>query len=152
MSKIAYWFATFFGAGLSPKAPGTVGSLASLLIWGPMVFMQIPWFIRLFTVALVFFIGLWACKLSLAYFDAKDPQPIVIDEVAGQGLALIFCPPSFLAIVIGFLLFRFFDITKVWPVSWADEKLSGPMGIMLDDILAAVYALFIMFLVFVVMA
>lgn len=147
-SSFAYWLATFFGAGLSPKAPGSVGSLASLVIWAPLVLLQISWQAHLATVIIVYVIGLWACQACAHFFSGKDPQAIVIDEVAGQGLALILCPPNIWAIGLGLLLFRFFDISKIWPASYVDKKINGPTGIMLDDIVAGAYAFVLMQLIF----
>lgn len=141
MRRVSFWVATFGGVGLTPFAPGTFGSLASLLIWGPLAYYNVSWLLRLAIVAAIFAIGLWSCTFSSMYFSEEDPQAIVIDEVAGQGLALIFCPPSVLLVVLGFIYFRIFDIKKPWPVSWADKSLGGPMGIMLDDIFAGLYAL-----------
>lgn len=143
MRRTAYWVATFFGTGLSLYMPGTVGSLASLIIWAPMVLAEIHPTLRLVAALAVFLVGLWSCHASSSFFQAKDPQAIVIDEVAGQGLALALCPPSWSAILLCFFLFRFFDITKIWPASWADKQLHGPLGIMLDDIVAGLYTVLV---------
>jgi phosphatidylglycerophosphatase A len=75
----------------------------------------------------------------------KDPSAIVIDEVAGQWLVLLGAAPNPLSYVLAFVLFRVFDIWKPWPVSWADRRLAGGLGIMLDDLLAAVYAVLALF-------
>lgn len=138
---MAYWIAVLGGAGLIGRAPGTWGSLASLLLWAPMVFAEVPWPLRLLAVGLVFWLGYWATKRALPRFSNTDPQAIVIDEAAGLGLALCVCKPTLLFLVLGFALFRLFDIAKPWPVSWADRKVKGAFGIMLDDILAGAYAL-----------
>jgi phosphatidylglycerophosphatase A len=138
---VAYWIAVLGGAGLVSRAPGTVGSLASLLLWAPMVMLQVAWPIRLAAVLAVFLLGWWASQHSLKRFRSEDPQAIVIDETAGLGLSLCLCGPSWLMLVLGIALFRFFDIFKPWPVSWADRNVKGSLGIMLDDILAGAYAL-----------
>ncbi len=144
MKRLWYWVSVFGGSGLSPKAPGTAGSLASLLIWAPLVLLDVSWVWRLVLVVFVFFIGTYAISKSLSYYHDDDPKEVVIDEVAGQGLALLLCGPSILTIIAGFLLFRFFDIVKPWPVGWVDQKLKGPWGIMLDDIVAGIYALIVL--------
>ena len=85
-------------------------------------------------------INKWACEKALPRFSDKDPKQIVIDEVAGQGLALLFCGPTALNIALGFALFRLFDIWKPWPIRVIDDKLSGSAGIMLDDLVAGIFA------------
>lgn len=91
-------------------------------------------------------VGIWAIRTSLPFFDGEDPQKIVIDEVCGLGLTLCFCSASWLHLVLGFLLFRLFDIVKPWPVSWADQKIKGAWGIMLDDLLAGLYAALVLWI------
>jgi phosphatidylglycerophosphatase A len=135
--------ATWFGVGLSPLAPGTCGSLAAL---------PIAWAIRTISGAtglagglvLVFSAGIWAADAAAKASGAQDPAAVVVDEVAGQWLVLLLAPFDPLAWAFGFLLFRLFDIWKPWPVRWADRHVKGGLGIMLDDILAAGYALMIL--------
>jgi phosphatidylglycerophosphatase A len=131
---------TWFGAGLSPRAPGTIGSLAGL----PFIFL----FKSLggnsphlgFTIFVVF-LGWWAAEKYIKEKGGNDPQEVVIDEVAGLSIALLFAPLSWLSFFVGFALFRFFDILKPWPVSWADQKIKGGLGVMLDDVIAGLMAL-----------
>ncbi len=132
--------ATWFGSGLSPTAPGTVGSLASLVLWAPLVLLEAPSWARLLAVVVVFVVGVVASDRVCAV-RGEDPQIIVIDEVAGMGITLLCVGPSVAALVVGFACFRLFDISKPWPVSWADQKIHGGLGVMLDDVLAGVYAL-----------
>lgn len=136
-----FWLGTFFGAGLAPKAPGTVGSAASLVLWAPVVLLGVPWWARLGLVALVFVVGIPACARTAAVVGREDPKEAVIDEVAGQGLTLLLCGahPAFL--FAGFALFRFFDVVKPWPVRWFDRNVHGGLGVMLDDVVAGVLAL-----------
>jgi phosphatidylglycerophosphatase A len=134
--------ATWFGAGLSPKAPGTVGSAASLVLWAPMVLLDTPILARLFAVLAVFAVGV-AASQKVVDVRGEDPQIVVIDEVAGMGVTLLLAPASPWSLVVGFVLFRIFDITKPWPVSWADQRVGGGLGVMLDDIVAGVYALLV---------
>jgi phosphatidylglycerophosphatase A len=129
---------TFFGVGRSPVAPGTAASIVALpLAWliqrycGPYI---------LAAAALVAFgIGVWSTGLYARTTGKDDPSECVIDEVAGQWLACAFAPLSLPGYGIAFALFRLFDITKLWPVSWG-EKQSGGMGIMLDDMIAGAMA------------
>jgi len=147
MSRI---IATFFGVGLIPFAPGTFGSLAALpFAYGLHYLGGFP-ALLVATVA-VYFIGLWATTEATKGKDDHDPSEIVIDEVCGQWTALlavsaglwfagvpthIFPYPGW---VSAFLLFRLFDIWKPWLVGWADRK-STPTGVMLDDVIAGIFA------------
>ena len=131
--------ATWFGSGLLPKAPGTWGSLAAL---------PFAWAIQsnggqgalLVAAAVIFFIGWWAADRFARETGIKDPSVVVIDEVAGQWLALAFVPMTAWSYLAGFALFRAADIFKPWPASLADRRLGGGFGIMLDDIIAGAYA------------
>jgi phosphatidylglycerophosphatase A len=137
--------ATFFGSGLSPKAPGTMGSLASLVLWGPLVAMHVPWWMRFVATAAIFLVGTWAAAAIVRARGREDPQIVVVDEVAGMGVTLLVAgwwgAPTWLTLALGFGLFRLFDIWKPWPVRVADRKVKGGFGVMLDDVLAGGYAL-----------
>lgn len=131
--------ATWFGTGLLPRMPGTWASLAALpFAWviarelGPVGLGA--------AAVLAFLLGWWACRVLAAKGLDGDPGIVVIDEVAGQWLALVAVAPTPLGYVTGFALFRFFDILKPWPVDWAERRVTGPLGIMLDDVLAGLYA------------
>jgi phosphatidylglycerophosphatase A len=131
---------SWFGCGFSPVAPGTVGSLGAFPLG-----LAIHWSFgreSLIVSAIVLFLVGWAVAAAHLREDAhgKDPQWIVIDEVAGQWLALAAVPLHPLDCILAFVLFRLFDIAKPWPVSWADRDVGGPLGIMLDDLLAGLYA------------
>lgn len=145
--RLAKLIATFFGVGLVPMAPGTAGSLAALplayLIHAGAGHMGL-----LVAGVAVFFVGWWASAVYAASRGVEDPGEIVIDEVAGLWLllsALKLTPESYL---VGFLLFRFFDIVKPWPVSLADRRVKGGIGIMLDDMLAGFYPVFLFLLAY----
>ncbi len=136
-----YWLATWFHSGLAPKAPGTFGTLAAL---------PFAWVIReaygewnLFYASFVlFFIGWWVSAEYVKKIGREDPKEVVIDEVVGMWLVISACQTSNINIlIIVFLLFRLFDIWKPWPISWVDRKVKGGLGIMLDDILAAAFAI-----------
>jgi phosphatidylglycerophosphatase A len=131
---------TWFGAGLSPKAPGTVGSIASLVLWAPLVLLDTAWWLRLAVTALVFVVGVVASE-AMVCVRGEDPQLVVIDEVAGMGVTLLIAGAGWPQLVLGLLCFRLFDIWKPWPVRVADDKVGGGFGVMLDDILAGFYAL-----------
>lgn len=131
---------TWFGCGNLPGAPGTWGSLAALPFAWVMAGTIGPWGL-LIAASVAFIAGIWASGRYSAAAGIKDPQSIVIDEVAGQWLALVFVPLTPIAYFCAFLLFRLCDIFKPWPANWADRRLSGGLGIMLDDMIAGAYAL-----------
>lgn len=137
--------ATWFGAGLLPKGPGTWGSAAALpFAWGltaaggPRLLLA--------AAALCFAVGWWASAVYVRLTGAEDPGEVVIDEVAGQWLTLAAAPLEPLSYLAGFALFRLFDIWKPWPVRLADRSVGGGLGIMLDDVVAGLYALAVMIL------
>jgi len=132
--------ATWFGSGLAPRAPGTMGSLAALpfawaiLAWGG------GWPSLAVAVLAVTLAGLWATAVVLRASGIKDPSFVVVDEVAGQWIALLPAGLDPLLFAAGFVLFRLFDIWKPWPVGWADRDLPGAFGVMADDLLAGALA------------
>jgi phosphatidylglycerophosphatase A len=131
--------ATWFGAGKLPKAPGTWGSLAALpFAWVIRVELGM-WALAAATV-LIFAIGCWAAGAHARSHGGEDPGEVVIDEVAGQWLTLLPVAADPILYLAGFILFRIFDVWKPWPVRWADRAIGGGFGIMLDDVLAALYA------------
>ncbi len=132
--------ATVGGVGLLPRAPGTWGSLAAL---------PVAWFVldgfgpfALAILALLtFLLGWWASERVVRRAGEKDPGSIVIDEFAGQLIALVPAAAELWQFALAFVLFRLADIAKPWPVSWADREIEGGLGVMTDDVLAGVYAL-----------
>lgn len=146
MRKVWLVIATFFGSGLSPLAPGTCGSLATmLLVYFIEPYWQAPLTIQLIVIALVFIVGIPAAGEAEKYFNKKDPGACNIDEVAGQMISLLLVPHKISFYIAGFFLFRFFDILKPFPIRRL-EKIPGGLGIMLDDIMAGLYALALMHL------
>lgn len=135
----AGWLATGLGAGLSPWAPGTVGTLVALLPWLWLRQLDPPFY--LVALLLGFLIGTLAADWAIRRLDREDPGVVVIDEWLGLWIALFAAPPGWPWVLAGFVLFRLFDILKPWPVSWADRRLKGGLGTMLDDVLAGLYAL-----------
>ena len=132
--------ATWFGSGRLPGAPGTWGSLAALPCAALLVWLG-GWLLLLIATVAVFALGVWASERHARQLRRKDPGEIVVDEVAGQWLVLLPLPLDPLAYLLGFIAFRAFDIGKPWPVSLADRAVAGGLGIMLDDVVAAAYAL-----------
>lgn len=136
----AVMIATWFGAGLLPRAPGTWGSLAALPFAWPIHAAFGRWGLIL-AAGILFLIGIWAAGVYVVRGGDEDPGPVVVDEVVGQWLALAAVThPSAAAYAIGFLLFRAVDTLKPWPVSWADRQLKGGFGAMFDDALAGAIA------------
>ena len=136
---------TWFYVGKSRYAPGTVGSLATL---------PVAYFLNshlgsgsvVAFVVLVSLLGIVASEKFSEILGVKDPGMIVIDEVAGQSLTLVFAGINLYLYLIGFALFRVLDILKPWPVSWADQKVPGGLGIMLDDLIAGFIGMILVFL------
>jgi phosphatidylglycerophosphatase A len=131
-----------FGTGLAPKAPGTVGSLPGVLLAWLTLPLAMEWRIG---VAVGFIVlGIWICGESARRIGVHDHPGIVWDEIAGMYLALLVVPPQIVLWALGFGLFRLFDIWKPWPIRDLDHRLAGGTGIMLDDLVAALYAASIM--------
>jgi len=130
---------TWGGAGLLPVAPGTWGSLAALPVGLGIVWLAGPWGLSV-AVIVAFVAGLWATSRYLEATGEPDPGAVVIDEVAGQWLALLPVCLDLRFVPIAFVAFRLADILKPWPASWADRRLKGAMGVMADDVAAGVYA------------
>ncbi|MCY4421206.1 MAG: phosphatidylglycerophosphatase A [Gammaproteobacteria bacterium] len=139
VSSPIHLFSFGFGAGLSPVAPGTVGTLVGLAAYlalvplGPAAYTAV--------VVLVFLAGCWTCGQTASALGVHDHPGIVADEIVGYLITMWYVPFQWYWILAGFILFRIFDIWKPWPVSWADRDVAGGFGIMLDDVLAALYAM-----------
>lgn len=130
--------ATWFYSGLLPKAPGTWGSLAALpFAYGLQYLGGVP--LLILGTVVVFGIGVWASSVFEKQAGVEDPGAVVVDEVAGQWMVLIPAGLDPILYLIGFVLFRIVDIFKPWPACLADQKVHGGLGIMLDDVVAAVY-------------
>ncbi len=137
----AGWIASGFGSGLSPFASGTAGSAAALLPWLLLRELPMPWVLGV--IVLAFLVGVWASNIVIGRLHISDPGVIVWDEFVGQWitlLPLLVWPAHWVWIVVGFFLFRLFDVWKPWPCSWADRRVKGGVGVMLDDALAGGYA------------
>lgn len=135
----AHLISTWFGCGLLPKAPGTWGSLGALPCGALIAWLGGPWLL-LAASGLVLALGLWSSARTAKALGSHDPGPVVVDEVVGQWLALLPVSQAYLFYLPAFIAFRVFDILKPWPASWADKRLPGAWGIMMDDVFAGLYA------------
>lgn len=136
MTRLAVAVATAGGAGYSPFAPGTAGSLVGLLIYLPTRTWPPVWQVTLLLAITV--VGVWAATVAARHFGREDPGHVVIDEVAGQLLTLLFTGVSLTGAIVGFFVFRVFDIIKPPPVDKL-ERLPHGYGIMADDLMAGLY-------------
>jgi phosphatidylglycerophosphatase A len=128
-----------FGSGLSPKAPGTAGTLAAVpFLWG---LNQLSLYTYLGVTLVAFLLGVWLCERCSRWLGVHDHGGIVWDEFVGFWIACIALPPGWLWLLAAFALFRFFDALKPWPISWLDKNLHGGFGIMVDDVAAGVASL-----------
>jgi len=136
MRFVALALATSAGVGYIPFAPGTFGSLVGLLLW---------WLVpsnvlfQLALIAILFVAGSWSGSVAERHFGSTDPGPVVIDEVLGMLITLFLNPVTWGGAVLGFLLFRLSDIVKPFPANKL-EQLHGGIGVMADDVMAAIYA------------
>ena len=128
-----------FGSGLAPVAPGTWGTLAAVPLYLLLAQLALPWYLLAVVAGLVG--GVFLCQYTSDALGVHDHGGIVWDEFVGFWVAMIALPPTWPWILAGFVLFRLFDIVKPWPVKIADTKIKGGFGIMLDDVLAGIYAL-----------
>ena len=141
LTDIRILLATWFGSGYVSKAPGTVGSLMALP-FGYFIADYFGMIGLLVSAVLVTLIGISVSNTYMAQADEHDPGPVVIDEVAGQWLALlpIAAMLTWQGVFAAFVLFRIFDIFKPWPISWVDREVPGGLGVILDDVLAGIAA------------
>ncbi|WP_298270645.1 phosphatidylglycerophosphatase A [Geobacter sp.] len=130
--------ATWFGTGLSPVAPGTVGTLGAIPLYVALARLPLPLYLAT-TVAFIF-LAAWVSGRAEEIYGARDPGRIVIDEVAGYLVTMAAAPFSWQSVLLGFFLFRFFDVVKVPPARYFDRKVKNGWGVVLDDVAAGVYA------------
>jgi phosphatidylglycerophosphatase A len=131
-------FATWGWSGYSPVASGTVGTLAAIPFY--LLLARLPLPIYFLTLTTFFFLACWVSGRAELIFQQKDSGKIVIDEVVGYLVTMIAIPLDWRYIVVGFFLFRFFDIVKIQPARWFDRHLKNGYGVVLDDVAAGVYA------------
>jgi phosphatidylglycerophosphatase A len=140
------FIATGCYSGYLPKAPGTWGSLVGLLLFFLLHTLSLE--IYLSVIGGIFVIGTFAAGEAEKIMDHQDPGLVVIDEIVGMLITMIAVPATPLLMVLGFVLFRIFDIWKPFPVDFVDQRFHGGLGIMLDDVVAGIYSLLILQLLF----
>ena len=145
MKNFTKYFATLFGIGFIPLAPGTFGSLFSILIWYVFIdLFSIFYFIALFLFVLS--VSFYLTDIYLDNYKKKDPSEVIVDEFLGQSIPLLFIVNfNIYEVLIAFVTFRFFDIYKIYPINKI-EDLKGSYGVILDDIVAGIYSLIILML------
>jgi len=143
--NIYHFIALGFGSGLFKKGPGTAGSFVAIPIF--YLLINLPSLLQWLFVITLFFIGLYSSNKVIAVIDQKDPSFIVIDEIVAVLFLFILIPSNIKLLAFAFILFRVFDIFKPFPVSWAENYFKGALGIMIDDIVAALLSLLVIRLI-----
>jgi phosphatidylglycerophosphatase A len=145
MDRVIMFIATGAGSGYLPKVPGTWGSLVGIALW--FVLRPLPIAAYLGVAAGLFVIGTLCAGSTEKIVDLADPGIVVIDEIVGQLIAMAAAPAHPGAALLGFVLFRLFDIVKPFPANWLDRHIHGGLGIMADDVVAGLYALLVLQLI-----
>jgi len=127
-------------------APGTFGTMAAVALYIPLSWLSLP--LYLLMLGLVILAGIWLCGRTSKDLGVHDHGGIVWDEFAGYFVTMIAAPPGWISLVLGFVLFRLFDIWKPWPIRVLDRRVGGGLGIMVDDLLAGFYALVLLQLIY----
>ena len=138
-----HFLAFGFGSCLFAKAPGTAGTLLGILAWMFLVNLSLVTYIIVIVIAAL--AGIYFCGKTARDLNVHDHSGIVWDEIVGIWLAMILVPVTWGWIFVSFLLFRFFDILKPWPISWIDKNISGGIGIMADDLLAGGFTAIVLY-------
>lgn len=144
-----HFLAYGFGSGLSPWAPGTAGTLAGVPLYLLLMFGE-RWIGvggYLGITLLLFIAGIFICGYTAARLGVEDPGAVNWDEAVGYLVTMAFAPFGVPWIILGFVLFRFFDILKPWPIRWFDRNVKGGLGIMLDDVVAAVFSAIALYII-----
>lgn len=141
----AHFLAFGFGSGLSPIAPGTAGTLAAIPIY--LLLRLLPQYAYIGLTLLALVVGFWICGRSSRLLGVHDHRGIVWDEIVGYLITMAWAPQGWIWVILGFLIFRVFDVLKPWPANWADRRLHGGVGIVMDDVFAGIYALIVIQLV-----
>ena len=138
-----HWLAFGFGSGLSPKAPGTAGTLVAIPFY--LLLCQLPVFYYGLFVLSALVIGIYLCDKTSRDMGVHDHSGIVWDEMVGFWITMLMIPVSWQSVIAGFMLFRLFDIWKPFPIRLLDRHVKGGFGVMIDDVLAAFYAWFCLY-------
>jgi len=146
MKHFILLLATGFGVGYTPIAPGTLGTLIAIPVYYFLSSISSP----VYEITLIgfFFLSVWISENAEIFFGKKDDQRIVIDEIMGFLITMLWVPQTAILIIIGFFLFRFFDILKPFPIRSLEKKLKGGYGVVLDDVMAGVYANIVLRLIY----
>lgn len=134
-----------FGSGLAKKAPGTFGTLAAIPFF--LLIQDLAWPLYLSWLLVTFVLGVWWCERASHTLGVHDHGGIVWDEFVGYWITMFMAPAGFVWMLVGFVLFRFFDIIKPWPIRWFDRRVGGGFGIMIDDVIAGIFAAIVLQLI-----
>jgi len=140
-----HFLAFGFGSGLAKYAPGTFGTLAAIPFY--LLMVQLPWTVYAGITIIAFWSGIYICQITSDDLKVHDFSGIVWDEFVGLWITLFLIPFDWQWLFLGFVLFRFFDIVKPWPIRYLDQRVPGGFGIMIDDVLAGVYAWLCLFMI-----
>ena len=138
-------YITFFGIGHIPIASGTFGSMAGIILGYIIYLIEFNLFYIL--IPILFILGIISSNIYEKQTNIKDSSIIVIDEVVGQLISMMFFMHNNFLVILSFFIFRFFDILKPWPASYIDNKIKGGMGVMLDDVIAGIYTIFTIYII-----
>src|SRR4030043_586419 len=146
MNNFIIILATGFGVGYSPIAPGTLGTLIAIVVYYFLSNIRSP----IYEITLIgfFFLSVWVSQKAEIFFGKRDDQRIVIDEIVGFLITMIWVPKTIRFVIIGFFLFRFFDILKPFPIRRLEKGFKGGFGVVLDDVVAGVYANIVLHLLY----
>lgn len=151
LSNIWHLLATGFGSGLSPVVPGTMGTLASIPLYLLLVHASLP--VYLLVIVITGIVGVKICQVASDDMGVHDHGSIVWDEFVGFWITMSIVPmlkipaTEWKWLIAGFILFRFFDMVKPWPIGWLDKRIHGGLGIMIDDVVAGIMAAIALYLV-----
>lgn len=138
------WLGFGFGTGLAPKAPGTFGTLPAIPLAAGWLMLDLPLWLNIAFAIILFLVGIPICDVTEKLLQRQDYGGIVWDEIAAMMLILFSIPISGVWWLVAFVLFRIFDALKPWPIRWFDARVHGGFGIMLDDLIAAIFSLIIL--------
>lgn len=143
LSNPIHFLATGFGSGLFPWIPGTIGTLAAVPLYLAIVSLSVS--LLYWVIVVAFFVGIYLCSRTAKDMGTHDHGAIVWDEFVGFWITMLLVPVThWKTVLAGFVLFRFFDMLKPWPISWIDKKIHGGFGIMFDDVVAGLMAMLVL--------